>query len=64
LKFKEDECPGGWVEEVNNQEQDFGVTVDSCLRTSAWCVVAVQKAHRNYLERIEYKTEDISMMLW
>lgn len=63
LKFKGGKCPGGWVEKVNNQEQDLEATVDSCLRTSTWCVAGVQKAHGNYLERTECKTEDISMML-
>lgn len=51
------------MEEVNNQEQDLGVNVVSCLRTSTPCVAAVQKARGNYLERIEYKPEDVSMTL-
>lgn len=44
-------------------EQDLGITVVSCLRTSTWCVTAVQKAHGNFLEGIECKPEDIDMTL-
>lgn len=51
------------MEEVNNQKQDLGVSVDIPLRISIRCVAAVQKAHGNHLERTECKPEDVSMML-